>query len=94
LNSLGNCHHRLGDHARAIERFRQALDIYRELGDRYYEADTLADLMGPLEAMGDIDAARSAGEDAVAILEELGHSEADRVRARVAGLAARTNMDG
>jgi tetratricopeptide (TPR) repeat protein len=94
LNSLGNCHQRLGDHARAIERFRQALGIYRELGDRYYEADTLADLMGPLVATGDIDAARCAGEDALAILEELGHSGADRVRVRLAGLAARRIMDG
>jgi tetratricopeptide (TPR) repeat protein len=90
LNSLGNCHHHLGDHRRGVERYGQALAIARELGDRYLEADTLADLMAPLQAIGDLDAARDSGEKSLAIFQQLGHSEADTVRARLAALAAET----
>jgi tetratricopeptide (TPR) repeat protein/transcriptional regulator with XRE-family HTH domain len=85
-DSLGYAHHQLGHHGRAIACYRNTLTLVRSLGDRYQEADTLANLGGVHLATGDPGAAQDAWQRALAILVELDHPDAERVRARLAGL--------
>ena len=76
-DSLGYAHHHLGHHAQAITCYQQALDLFRDLGDRYDEADTLTHLGDTHHAAGDPDAARDAWQQALTILDELDHPDAD-----------------
>jgi len=82
-DSLALCHHRLGQHAEAVRCYRTAIALFREVGNRYLEATTLGRLMDALADAGDLDAARHAGEEAVAILDQHGHSDADGARERL-----------
>jgi len=84
-HSLGYSHEQLGAHARAVTCYRRAIDLHRRLGDRYREAETLDRLAGALLAGGDRAAARLAWEQALDILDDLAHPDADRVRTRLAG---------
>jgi catechol 2,3-dioxygenase-like lactoylglutathione lyase family enzyme len=43
-DSLGYTHHHLGCHTQAVISYQRALGLYRELGNRYYQADTLTHL--------------------------------------------------
>ena len=52
-DSLGFIHDRLGQHRRAIRCYRRALALYRRIGDRYDEADTLTRLGETRQAAGD-----------------------------------------
>jgi tetratricopeptide (TPR) repeat protein len=89
-DSLGYTHRRLGDQQEAIACYRHALRLYREEGDRYNEADVLTHLADTRDATGDPGPARDAWRAAVAILDELGHPDADRVRRRLtSGVAAK-----
>ena len=63
---------------------------YRELGDRYYEADTLAHLGQAHHALRGFDAARAAWQQALDILTELQHPDVERVRAELTQLARYT----
>ena len=63
---------------------------YRDLGDRYNEADTLTHLGDTHHAAGDPDAARDAWQQALTILDELDHPDADQVRAKLGGLTGPT----
>jgi DNA-binding SARP family transcriptional activator len=83
-DSLGYAYHHLGDHAQAIECYRQSLDLYRETGERYYEAGTLTHLGETHHAAGDAILARRFWQQALDILVELGHPDADELRARLA----------
>ncbi|GAA2521249.1 hypothetical protein [Winogradskya humida] len=71
-----------------IRRHNCALTLYREVGDRYYEPDPLIKLGETHRATGDLDAARDAWEDALAILDDIGRPEADAVRADLATLGS------
>jgi tetratricopeptide (TPR) repeat protein len=82
-DSLGHAHRRLGDHAQAASCYQRAVDLHRVLGDRYYEADTLASLGDTHHAAGNPDDARSAWWQALGILDELGHPDADQLRAKL-----------
>jgi tetratricopeptide (TPR) repeat protein len=82
-DTLALGHHRLGQHDEAVRCYRTACDLFREVGNRYLEGTTLGRLMDALAAAGDLDAARHTGEQAVAILDQLGHSDADGVRERL-----------
>ncbi|GAA2571404.1 hypothetical protein GCM10010435_52120 [Winogradskya consettensis] len=86
--NLGYAHHLLGRHAEAIACYRRAHTLYREVGDRYYEPDPLIKLGETHRATGDLDAARDAWEDALAILDDIGRPEADAVRAGLATLGS------
>jgi DNA-binding SARP family transcriptional activator/Tfp pilus assembly protein PilF len=81
-DSLGYAHHRAGRDAEAVRCYERAVDLYRELGDRYEEATSLTNL-GDAHVARDVDRARSAWCRALTILDELGHPDADAIRARL-----------
>ena len=85
-DSLGYAHHHLGHHAQAIACYQNALDMSRYLGDRYQEADTLGNIGDTHLATDDGCAAGGAWRQALTILDELGHPEAEQVRAKLAAL--------
>ena len=85
-DSLGYINHHLGRHARAVECYRQALDLFRATGDRVSEAIGLAYLGDTHHAATNTDAAHEAWTRALAMFEELGHPDADPVRAKLEGL--------
>jgi tetratricopeptide (TPR) repeat protein len=76
LNRAGTAHRRAGTLDEAVGSHEQALEIFRELGDRRGEALTLSNLALALAAR-DPDAAVGRFEEARAILQELddAHSE-------------------
>jgi tetratricopeptide (TPR) repeat protein len=82
-DSLGFVHHGLAEHAEAAACYRRAVDLFQDLDERYYEADTLTRLGDVHEAAGDPEAARRAWERAHEILGELNHPDAESVRAKL-----------
>jgi DNA-binding SARP family transcriptional activator len=84
-DSLGYIHHQLGDHQRAVTCYERSLDLCRELADRYNEAGTLDRLGDVHHSAGNARAARWAWTQALRLLDELGHPDSDRVRAKTAG---------
>ena len=83
--SLGRIHQHAGDFGQAIACFERSLTLHRELADRYFVSKLLTHLGDGHQAAGDTDAARNAWIEALADLDELGHADADKVRARLAG---------
>jgi hypothetical protein len=75
-DSVGFAHQKLGHRQLAARCFETALALFRELGDRYYEAIVLTHLAS---ATGDRDGLAAA----LAILQDLGHPVADEVRAEL-----------
>jgi DNA-binding SARP family transcriptional activator/tetratricopeptide (TPR) repeat protein len=84
-DSLGYAEHHLGNLAEAAACYQRALSILRESGDRFYEAEALTDLGDNHHAAGRLAQAREAWQQALVILENLQHSDADQVRAKLAG---------
>jgi DNA-binding SARP family transcriptional activator/tetratricopeptide (TPR) repeat protein len=89
-DSLGYAHHHLGHHGLAIACYLKAITLARYLGDRYQEADTLRNLGDTYLATGNTQAARDTWQQALAILGELDHPDAEQVRSRLATLADAT----
>ena len=85
-DSLGYVHHRLHDLPEAVRCYREALPRYRESGDRYEEAATLQRLGDTHVLAGDHDAARAVWQEALDILDGLGHGNVEALRSKVAGL--------
>jgi hypothetical protein len=56
------------------------------IGDRYAEAETLSRLGDTLRAGGDSAAARAVWLEALSVLDKLGHTDAEGVRAKLAAL--------
>jgi DNA-binding SARP family transcriptional activator/tetratricopeptide (TPR) repeat protein len=83
-DSLGYANHHLGRHTQAITCYLHALDLFRELGDRYNEADTLTNLGDTHHAAGDSESAHDAWQRALAVLIDLDHPDAERVRTKLA----------
>ncbi|MGB2567661.1 BTAD domain-containing putative transcriptional regulator [Micromonospora citrea] len=79
-DSLGYAYRHL-DLRAAIACYRQALTLYRQLGDRLNEGLTLRHLGETEHAVGDVDAARRSWRQALDILTEVEHPDAERVRA-------------
>ncbi|MFF3752459.1 BTAD domain-containing putative transcriptional regulator [Streptomyces sp. NPDC002018] len=88
-DSIGVAHHRLGQRERALEAFGHALDQYREISDAYLTADTLVHIGDAHAAAGAGPAAQAAWQEALGILEAVGHPEAGDVRARLRRTAGR-----
>ncbi|WP_460525546.1 tetratricopeptide repeat protein [Flindersiella endophytica] len=86
-DSLGYAQQHLGGHAEARACFRRALDLFRGLDDRYFEATVLTHIGDNELAAGELMAARAAWSQAEEILDDLGHSDVDLVRAKLAGHA-------
>jgi DNA-binding SARP family transcriptional activator len=82
-DSLGYIHRQLAGYRQAIACYQNAIDIYRDLADRYNEADTLANLGDTHLGAGHPDAARRAWRHAMDILQQLGHPDADQLRAKL-----------
>jgi DNA-binding SARP family transcriptional activator/tetratricopeptide (TPR) repeat protein len=82
--NMGWAHHQAGDHAEAVPWYREGARLYAEVGDRYQEADTRVHLGDALASLGERDQARAAWAQALAILDDMGHPEADDVRAKLA----------
>ncbi|HZM76448.1 MAG TPA: BTAD domain-containing putative transcriptional regulator [Candidatus Limnocylindrales bacterium] len=85
-DSLGYAHHQLGDQTAAITCYEHALDLFRAVGDWFHEADVSDHLGDAWVAAGDPVSAARAWQRAVAVLEQLGHADAARVRAKVSSL--------
>jgi DNA-binding SARP family transcriptional activator/tetratricopeptide (TPR) repeat protein len=83
-SSMGDAHQGLADYRQAAICYQRALGLFNVLGDRYSEARTLA-LLGDVHlSAGDSGAARRAWAQALRILEEIDHADADQVRAKLA----------
>jgi DNA-binding SARP family transcriptional activator/tetratricopeptide (TPR) repeat protein len=79
LDSLGFVHHHTEEHKEAIEMFQGATRLYARSGDRYNQSETLARLGEACLAAGQRSQARVAWEQALAILEDLDHPNAERL---------------
>jgi tetratricopeptide (TPR) repeat protein/transcriptional regulator with XRE-family HTH domain len=82
-DSLGYAEHHLGNLAEAAACFERALSIAREAGDRPFEADTLTHLGDTRHAAGETAQAKEAWQQALTILDDLHHSDADQIRAKL-----------
>jgi len=82
-DSLGYIHHQLGDYPRSVTCYERSLDLCREMTDRFNEAGTLDRLGDVHDSAGDTSAARWAWTQALRTLDELGHPDSDRVRAKL-----------
>lgn len=85
-DTLGFAEHHLGNFGEAAACYQRSLDIFREFGDRPSEADILTHLGDTHQATGDLPGAREAWRQALAILEDLQHPDADQVRAKLDSL--------
>ncbi|MFI5898213.1 BTAD domain-containing putative transcriptional regulator [Actinoplanes sp. NPDC051513] len=88
-DSLGYSHHHLRHYPQAITCYQRAIELFQGRGDRYYEAVSLIHLGDTHDGAGDTDAARGAWQHALAILSQLGHSDANQVRTRLHGSGQR-----
>jgi hypothetical protein len=66
--------------------YRRAVDLYDEIGHRWGYAETLGHLGDAHQAAGDLAPARAAWDEALALLDELSHPDADQIRAKLSGL--------
>lgn len=83
-DSLGYAHHRLGQHAEAVGCYVRAAGLHHAAGERSDEAQVLIHLGDTHAAAGDLDRAAATWQAALALLAELDHPDAERVRTRLA----------
>lgn len=85
--------HRRRQAAAALRRpaacYIRALSLFREVGDRFSEAETLTNLGDTRHAAGELAQARQAWQQALAILNDLHHPKASQVRAKLASTNSR-----
>jgi tetratricopeptide (TPR) repeat protein/transcriptional regulator with XRE-family HTH domain len=81
LESFGLIHQHTGDPSQAIACYQRSLSLHRDLADRYLTTKLLTRLGDAYQATGDITAATSVRTEALAILDDLGHPDANQVRA-------------
>jgi tetratricopeptide (TPR) repeat protein len=79
---FGQMRERQGRHTEALNHSQQALD----LGHRYNEATTLINLGDTQHTTNHPEAARNSWQHALAILNDLGHPDAEQVRTRLHSL--------
>lgn len=82
-DSLGYAYHHLADHNRAAACYGSAIALYRQAGDRYYESDVLIHLGDSHHASGNHAGALTSWQEALDILTQLDHPDAEKVRARM-----------
>jgi tetratricopeptide (TPR) repeat protein len=83
LDSIGFAQHGQGDLAAALITYRRALDLSSRAGSRLSAADTLDHIADIEEARGEHEAAVRSWREALAILEDLDHPDAGKVRAKL-----------
>jgi DNA-binding SARP family transcriptional activator/Tfp pilus assembly protein PilF len=93
-DSLGYANYQLGDYVQAANCLQEAVRLFGEFGDRYGQAEALTHLGDARFAAGHLKAAREAWQQALAILDDLRHADAEPVRTKLqqldAGEAPRT----
>lgn len=82
-DSLGYAYRHLGRHGEAVNCFQRSIALIRELGDHYFEATSQFNLGDAYAECGEPDAARDAWRRALRIFDQIGHRDADQVRARL-----------
>lgn len=94
-DSLGYAYHQLGDYAEAASCLRKAVELFSQFGDRHGEAAGLAHLGDTHLAARQPENARQAWQHALAILDDLHHPDAERVRIKLRqiGTAGLTRRD-
>lgn len=90
LDTLGYIHHLLENYPQAIRYYQQAVSELVKLGARLRVARTLRRVADSHAASGNPGAAGDAWEQALTILESLGHPDADDVRSKLGDLRARS----
>jgi len=85
-NSLGYTEFHAGDFGEAAACYGRALSIFRTVGDRWAEADTLTNVGDVRHAVGEPLHAREVWQQALAILDDLHHPDAAKIRAKLAGV--------
>jgi tetratricopeptide (TPR) repeat protein len=89
LDSLGYIEHRTGHHELAIERYQQALGLFRSLDSSYDCADTLDYLGHPHAALGQHERARTVWRQALELYQSQDRNEdAERVQRQLDALGA------
>ncbi len=83
-DNLGDIHHRMASYPEAVDAYHNALELVQRLHDRRSEANALTHIGDVQHAAGNIHAAYAAWKQALIILDELGHPQADQVRAKLA----------
>jgi DNA-binding SARP family transcriptional activator/tetratricopeptide (TPR) repeat protein len=83
-DSVGTAHYRLGRYDEALTCYGHALEYFREQRDLQYQAIILTHIGDARHAAGQEDAARDDWRQGLAIFAEIGHSDADEVRAKLA----------
>ncbi len=84
-DSIGYVHHHLGEFGRAAACYQQALQLSREFGSRLNQALILGHLGDTRDAAGDAQGAGESWQQALAILDDLHHPEASRLRQKAHG---------
>jgi tetratricopeptide (TPR) repeat protein len=85
-NSLGYTEYHAGDLGEAAACYERALSLFQTAGDRWGEADTLTNLGDIRRAAGQFLQAWEAWQQALAILGDLQHPGAAKVRAKLASM--------
>ncbi|TWP54261.1 tetratricopeptide repeat protein [Lentzea tibetensis] len=87
LINIGEIEQRLGLPISAIDRYRRSIDIDRQLGDRYWEAEAYDHLGDAHCDAGDLEQAVRSWYRSAMIFTELRHRDAERVRAKASARA-------
>ena len=81
MGNLGNAYAALGETRRAIEFYKQHLEIARETGDRRGEGVALHNLADKLSKLGQRDEAIDAVEESIRIMEQIEDPNLPQARA-------------
>jgi DNA-binding SARP family transcriptional activator/tetratricopeptide (TPR) repeat protein len=85
-DTVGWAHHQLDQYLDADACFRRATALFREAQDRYLEADALTHLADTRQALEDPDGARELWQRALDIFQQIDHTAADEVQAKLQNL--------
>src|SRR5207245_10971052 len=83
LHSLGYAHQLMAQHDRAIGYYTIAIELFRDIDNRYHEAEILTRLGDTHHAAGVPTAARTAWTRSLRLLSELDHPDTEHVRQRL-----------
>ncbi|WP_228001753.1 helix-turn-helix domain-containing protein [Nocardia australiensis] len=84
LALLGDVHYDLGHYSFAVEDYSAALELWRAIGDRFQEAETLVRLADSLTNAGDVAASQNARSEAETLFDAIGLPQATQQRLRLA----------
>ncbi len=93
LDSIALAHHHFGRYREAIDGYREALTMFAALGNRYFMANTSRRLGDVHLDAGRPDEARRYWQEALAILDDLDHTDAAKVREKLRQLGTSAAVD-